>query len=102
MKKMQEIQDLLLKLFIILRENEELEWSNLLKELYQESFFYEGKNYDHSFIIKIMGLYGGMGSFNDIVLEKEKEILLKENEEFHKLKQELYTKCIEIRTQIKM
>lgn len=99
---MKEIQDLLIKLSEILKRNDEIEWSNFLINLYKESFFYEGKNYDHSFIIKIMNLYGGMGSFNDIILEKNGKPLIKENDEFHKLKQELYEKCIEMRTKTKI
>lgn len=44
-----------------------------------------------------MNLYEGMGSLNDIVLQKGGP-LLKENNEFYRLKHELHEKCIEMRT----
>lgn len=95
---MKEIQNLLLKISRILKENDEPEWSMILKHLYEESFSYEGENYDHSFVIKIMSIYGGMGSFNDVLLQKNGKPLVEQNEEFYKLKHKLYEKCVEMRT----
>ncbi|MEI6188596.1 MAG: hypothetical protein WCP46_08960 [Alphaproteobacteria bacterium] len=46
-----------------------------------------------------MSLYrGGMGSFNDIVIQKDEKALIKENDEFHALKHALYEKFIELTT----
>lgn len=39
-----------------------------------------------------------MGSFNDIVLQKNGKHLIDEDIEFHKLKHMLHEKCIEIGT----
>lgn len=94
---MKEIQNLLLRISHILKENDEIEWSNVIQNLYEESFLFKDKNYDFSFMEKITSLYGGMGSFNDIVLQKDGKSLVEQNDDFYRLKHELYEKCIEMR-----
>lgn len=41
-------------------------------------------------------MYGGMGSLNDIVLYKNGQPLIAENDEFDALRTELYNLCREI------
>lgn len=41
----------------------------------------------------IVGMYGGMGSLNDVVLYNGNEPLFEENEEFDLLRSELYELC---------
>ena len=38
----------------------------------------------------ILRVYGGMGSFNDLVLYKEEQVLIKENQDLDKLRMELF------------
>lgn len=38
----------------------------------------------------MLGLYGGMGSLNDLVLYRDGQVLLNENEELDKLRHELF------------
>lgn len=45
---------------------------------------------------QIRGMYGGMGSLNDIVLYKNGQPLIAENDEFDALRMELYNLCREI------
>lgn len=44
-------------------------------------------------ISNILGMYGGMGSFNDIVLYKSGQPLITENIEFDELRERLYELC---------
>ncbi|KJY81678.1 hypothetical protein TW81_17375 [Vibrio galatheae] len=38
----------------------------------------------------ILGIYGGMGSFNDLVLYSEGQVLIRENQTLDKLRKELF------------
>lgn len=95
---MKEIQNLLLKISNILKENNETEWSATLISLYEESFSHKETGGDQSFLIRIMDLYGGTGYLNDVVLQKDGRSLIKENTEFYRLRHALYQKCIETKT----
>lgn len=46
-----------------------------------------------STVSNILGMYGGMGSFNDIVLYKNGQPLISENIEFDELREQLYELC---------
>ncbi|MCY1279426.1 hypothetical protein D9M68_214320 [compost metagenome] len=46
---------------------------------------------------KILSMYGGMGSLNDLVLYKNGRPLLAENNEFDALRTRLYESCQKIR-----
>lgn len=45
---------------------------------------------------KIAVLYGGMGSFNDIVLYRKGQLLFSENDELHALRSQLFRLCREL------
>ncbi len=45
---------------------------------------------------KILSLYGGMGSLNDLLLQKDGVLFKKENEEFDTLKSKLFNICHKI------
>lgn len=45
----------------------------------------------------IIGMYGGMGSLNDVILYERGQPLFEENEEFDALRVELYDICQAIR-----
>lgn len=42
---------------------------------------------------KIVAMYGGMGSFNDVVLYKDGQPLISENIEFDRLREKLFELC---------
>ena len=42
---------------------------------------------------KVRGCYGGMGSFNDLVLHKQRVPLRKENDQLECMRQELWELC---------
>lgn len=88
---MEEIRDLLSKISNILNEHNETEWSTILTSLRTESYSCES----HFILSKIMELYGGTGYLNDIILEKDGELLINENAELYKLRQALYKKCLD-------
>ena len=57
-----------------------------------ESFILElNEAEDKSVYRKIISIYGGMGSFSDLVLYKDGILCKKENDDLHKLRSELYT-----------
>lgn len=45
---------------------------------------------------KILSMYGGMGSLNDLVLYRNGLLLMAENDEFDILRSELYELCHEV------
>jgi hypothetical protein len=45
----------------------------------------------------IVGMYGGMGSLNDVILYEGNKPLFEENEEFDALRTELYQLCQNLR-----
>lgn len=47
---------------------------------------------DNSAYRKIISIYGGMGSFDDLILYKDGVLCQKENDTLHTLKKELYKK----------
>ncbi len=98
---MRKVQNLLLELSKLLNRHNEARWCNAFLVLYKESFRYEGANYDHCFIREIMNLYGGMGSFNDLILHKDMKSLDKENDQLDNLRNQLYEECMNLRTSIK-
>ncbi|MDU4094948.1 MAG: hypothetical protein E7H57_17000 [Pantoea sp.] len=69
----------------ILSSNDEYSWAKTFEDL--------GSQLDADYTLSLRALkalYGGMGSFNDLVLHKDGMPLLYENRELHKLRRELY------------
>jgi hypothetical protein len=48
---------------------------------------------------KILAMYGGMGSINDLILYKDGQLLLKETNEFDALRSQLNELCRKVETQ---
>ncbi len=44
-------------------------------------------------LYKIRTIYGGMGSFNDVILYNDGDVLIRENREFSLLRNELFEIC---------
>jgi hypothetical protein len=91
-----ELDELLLKISKHLRANGIISWSDSFERLYEEAKQYKG-DYDIDFLMKIKSLFGGMGSFNDIVLSKDHKPLIAENIELDGLSDQLYEKFKELR-----
>jgi len=43
--------------------------------------------------LQVLGLYGGMGSFNDLVLYRDGHVLTAENDELDSLRSQLFLLC---------
>src|SRR3990167_2741285 len=86
------IQDVMEKTIILLSENDEKEWAEFLKKLMAE---YADLNARDDAVKTILNIYkGGMGSFTDLVLQKNMKMLFEENELLASLKHELYNLCL--------
>ncbi|MDF7671072.1 hypothetical protein PT276_07685 [Orbaceae bacterium ESL0721] len=92
-REYEEILDLIEKIESLLKDNDEQYWSGaftFFKERFPEDP--EGTR------VKILSVYGGMGSFNDLVLSKNRVPLIKENNQLDALSEELYIKIKTMRT----
>lgn len=69
----------------VLSSNDEESWAKTFEKLGDELDF----DWESS-IFSLKGLYGGMGSFNDIVLHKDGIPLIRENDELDELRHILY------------
>lgn len=74
----------------LLRVGDRNEWAERLDE------YRVALPYDYDFTLsQIIGLYGGMGSLTDIVLYREGQPLIDENNEFAELRTRLYELCMQ-------
>lgn len=80
-----EIRKTVANIACILSSNDEHTWAKSFERLGTEL----DSDYESS-IRKLKGLYGGMGSFNDIVLHKNGRPLIQENDELDDLRHTLY------------
>ena len=86
------IQEIIEKIVTLLQANDEKVWANYLKQL---SFEYENLDKREKAIKKILKIYeGGMGSFSDLVLQRNYKMLVNENNQLAILKHELYNACL--------
>ena len=82
------IKDYCIAIQKLLTEVGELNWAKCFENFISELELSE----DHSTYRKIIAIYGGMGSFNDLILYKDGVLCQKENDTLHALKKELYNK----------
>ncbi|WP_312776794.1 DUF6966 domain-containing protein [Pseudescherichia sp.] len=80
-----DVRKLITDIVKILRENDEKYWADIFEKHSVELSY----NYDEC-LYKLRGLYGGMGSFNDLVLHQSGIPLKDENNELDLLRKELY------------
>jgi hypothetical protein len=88
-----EIKKTVIEIASILSSNDEASWAKAFEKLGNELDI----DYESS-IYSLKGFYGGMGSFNDIVLHKNGMPLIRENDALDELRHLLYkqlTKAIE-------
>lgn len=91
MTNIEQIKSTLARMNQLLNSNGYSEWANSIKKLHDQI---DGDPY---YITRnILRLYGGMGSLNDIVLYKDGQPPIKENNEFDELRSKLYHLCHQI------
>lgn len=88
MTNIQNIQEILLRMTQLLRLGGRVDWADAL-----DQFDSEIVSDPSTTIGRILSLYGGMGSLNDIILYNNGALLVNENNEFDTLKTQLYERC---------
>ncbi|WP_370966478.1 DUF6966 domain-containing protein [Enterobacter wuhouensis] len=83
------IQSLLVKIIHLLSVNGEKKWAETFEQLSKKL----DVDYDTT-LIEIKRTFGGAGSFNDIVLHQNGQMLTRENRELDKLQDQLYDATI--------
>lgn len=91
MKNINKMEVVMARMIEILDANGDNNWASALEKLRKQMAV------DPSFVsAQIRGMYGGMGSLNDVVLYKNGQPLVMENNEFDDLRTELYGLCHKI------
>ena len=86
------IEEIIKCIINLLRENDEPEWAEIFSEVALEYNNNETRNHA---VKKVINFYkGGMGSFSDLVLQKNMKMLIEENDELADLKHDLFNKCL--------
>ncbi|AWH84708.1 hypothetical protein HYN59_06050 [Flavobacterium album] len=85
------IKEHCVKIYELLKEAGESGWSNGFRGLIAEL----EANENISVYRKIISIYGGAGSFNDLVLYKNGAVCSEENNELDRLRNGLYNKIAE-------
>ena len=83
------ISDILNRIISVLAESSEGDWLRTLDEISRN---YETLTDDEKVVYKrkLLRIYGGMGSFSDLVLYKNNKVLYKENNELDALRKDLF------------
>jgi len=89
MKNLNEIEAILVRVSALLRLGGKEEWADRIDD-YQMLLARDAAQG----ISKIIALYGGMGSINDIVLYNKGQPLIKENNELDQLLSRLHDLCV--------
>ncbi len=88
MKNIQDIEIILTRMEELLRLGARNDWANALKKIRGQI-----RAEPIAAITSILSMYGGMGSLNDIVLYKNGQPLIAENDELDALRHRLYERC---------
>lgn len=88
MTNLQNIEKILTRIEELLRLGASTNWVKTIENIRKELSISPT-----STVSNIRGMYGGMGSFNDIVLYKNGQPLVSENIEFDELREQLYKLC---------
>lgn len=90
------IQAIIKQIIALLCENDEQEWAEYLNRIVHDLGNLDTRM---SAIRNLSDIYkGGMGSFTDLVLQKNYKMLVEENNKLADLKHELYNVCLEYHT----
>lgn len=90
MNNIQKMETILARMAELLRIGEDYDWASAFEKLREQI---ETDPDETAYRIRIS--YGGMGSLNDIVLHRDAQPLIAENDEFDALRMELYKLCCE-------
>jgi len=88
MIEVQKIDKVLLRIRALLELGSSSNWVRMIDNLREEILRDPIRG-----VSNILAIYGGMGSFNDIVLYREGIVLISENVELDKLRLDLYRLC---------
>ena len=88
MKNIQSIDATLIRMAELLRLGGRIDWANALEKHHNEI-----ASEPNATKGRILTLYGGMGSLNDIVIYSNGSLLVKENNELNALRSKLYELC---------
>lgn len=91
MTNIQRIKIVLEKMVELLRLGSSDDWANVIEKCNREIGISPTDT-----ARRILSMYGGMGSLNDLVLHRNRQPLAKENDELDALRLELYQLCHEI------
>ena len=84
------ISDILNKIISVLERSSEDDWLNIFKEIIKNYESLTNDDEKEVYRRKLLRIYGGMGSFSDLVLYKNNDVLHKENNELDELRKELF------------
>lgn len=88
-KDLTRVQDVLKKLILVLDLDCSQDWKLYFEKVLKESYALVLDDEVRLWVRKITGVYGGMGSFNDLVLQKNWKALREENDILASLKSAL-------------
>lgn len=88
MKSLNDIEVILTRMIELLRIGAFNNWAVALEEV-KTGFEFDPKYSS----LKLLSMYGGMGSLNDVVLYKDGQPLISENNELDSLRSALYELC---------
>ena len=88
MTDIQNIQTVLTRMVELLRVGGLNDWARAL-----EGFRGEMQQDPGATTARILSMYGGMGSLNDLILYKDGKVLVQENDELDALRSRLYELC---------
>ena len=88
MSDLENIEQILIRMSNLLRLSKVEDWAEILDECNRKLSIEPVES-----AMKILSLYGGMGSLNDVILYKNGQPLFKENSEFDDLRGNLYKLC---------
>lgn len=91
MINIQKVEIVLKRMAELFRFGTRDDWANAL-----EKFHREIGNSPNATAARILSIYGGMGSLNDLILYRNGQPLVAENVELDALRSELYQLCQEI------
>lgn len=84
----QSVQTVLVRMIDLLRQGGLSDWARALDESRREML-----QDPEATTAKILSMYGGMGSLNDLILYKDGKVLVSESNELDDLRSKLYSLC---------
>lgn len=92
-----EIKHVLDELIELLISTDELNWSSALKSMRVQYGTVDSPVEQQRLLSDILRIYGGMGSFSDLVLYDSNNLLVAENERLDRLRSDLFSLAKDLR-----